>query len=142
MSQMKSYDFKKVNVILDGNIITGYADGDDVIQFEPGDKTWEHHVGADGEECRSKVNNEMGKLVLKMAQYSASNALLTSLWLADKVSGSGVFAAAVIDKSGTSFHGSESAYIEGPPKAGYGKNPNDREWTIIFPGAKQLINGN
>lgn len=142
MAKLKNYDLKQVNVIFLGRQLTGAAEND-FVTVEMSEDAWQHHVGASGEECRSRTNNESGKITVKLAQYSTDNAVLASLHLADKASpGAGVGPILVVDKSGTSLHGSDEAYISKAPAAAYAKAPGDREWVFMCSGLQHFVGGN
>lgn len=141
MAKLKNYDLKQVNVIYSGRILTGAAESDFVTVTMSAD-AWSHHVGASGEECRARTNDESGKITVKLAQYSSDNAILASLHLADKASGSGVAPILVIDKSGKSLHASDEAYISKAPDAAYAKTPGDREWVFMCAGLQHFVGGN
>lgn len=141
MAKLKTYDMKQVSVVYAGRILTGAADGD-FVTVEMSSDAWSHHVGASGEECRAKTNDESGKITVKLAQWSSDNAVLAGLHLADKAAGSGVAPIAVVDKSGKSLHGSDEAYILKAPNAPYAKAPGDREWVFMCAGLSHFVGGN
>lgn len=141
MAKLKTYNAKQVNIIWAGLILTGYAKGD-FCSVEMSENAWTHHVGADGEECRARSNDESGKVTVKLAQYSSSNADLANAHLADKASGAGVSPIIVQDKSGKSLHASDESYILVAPKAGYADAPGDREWVFMASNLKHYVGGN
>lgn len=141
MAKLKNYDLKQVNVVYSGRILTGAAESD-FVTVEMSADAWSHHVGASGEECRARTNDESGKITVKLAQYSSDNAILASLHLADKAAGSGVAPIAVVDKSGASLHASDEAYILKAPAAAYAKTPGDREWVFMCAGLQHFVGGN
>lgn len=140
-AKMKTYDLKQVSVTYAGKIITG-AGQNGLVSVSMSTDAWTHHVGASGEECRARTNDESGKIVIKLAQYSTDNAVLAALHLADKASGQGVAPVMVADKSGTSLHESDEAYIQKAPDADYDKTPGGREWTLMCAGLTHFVGGN
>ena len=72
-----TYDPAEVHISLDGNPITGFADGTFVeIAFD--DQQWNKTTGADGHTARSKTNNYGVELIVKdslgRTVWSAQNA--------------------------------------------------------------------
>lgn len=141
MAKLKTYNLKLVTFIFAGRIITGASESDFVTVTMSSD-AWSHHVGATGEECRARTNDESGKVTLKLAQYSSDNAVLAELHLADKAAGAGVSPLLVSDKSGNSLHESDEAYITKAPDAPYAKTPGDREWVFMCTGLSHFVGGN
>lgn len=129
---LKTYDFKKVAVIINGNIISGFAEGSS-IKVERQNPGWNLQIGADGEGVRSKSNDASGKITLTLQQGADSNKILSTLAQADEVSGSGVFAALIKDGSpnGNSLHSAEQAFIQKISDAEYSKDAGTREWVIL-----------
>lgn len=141
MAKMKTYDFKQVSLVFAGRIASGFSESDSISVMMDED-AWTHHVGADGEECRAKSNNGSGKVTLKLAQYSDYNKVLTELHEADKASNGGVSPLLIADKSGTSIHASDEAYIVKAPDSAYSKEPGEREWIIKCSNLKHFVGGN
>lgn len=141
MAKLKTYDLKQVNVVFNGRVLSGAAESD-FVTVEMTEDAWMHHVGADGEEARSRSNNNSGKVTVKLSQYSSDNRILSELHEADKAGGAGVGSLLVVDKSGFSIHGTDEAYIAKAPAAAYAKTPGDREWVFNCSNMKHLIGGN
>lgn len=138
---LKTYDAKQVTVIFGGRILTGYADGE-FCTVEYAEPRWNHTAGADGEEARSKVNNNSAICRVRLLQTSDSNRILAQDAEADRASNAGVKPLMVQDKSGNSIHVSEEAYIEEVPSAPYGKEVGEREWVFRMTNARHFIGGN
>lgn len=138
---MKTYDFKQVNVVFAGRIVTGFSDGDS-ISVEMAEDAWTHTVGADGEEARSKSNNGSGKVTLRLQQSSGLNKILSELHEADKADNGGVAPLMIADKSGVSLHATDEAYILKAPTAVYGKTLGEREWVLQCSNIKHCVGGN
>jgi Protein of unknown function (DUF3277) len=139
--KLKTYDLKQVNVIFNGRIISGAAETD-FVTVEMNEDAWTHHTGADGEEARSRTNNNSGKVTVKLSQYAEDNRTLSEFHEADKASGAGIGSLLVVDKSGFSIHATDEAYIAKAPTAGYGKTPGDREWVFNCASMKHFVGGN
>lgn len=72
------YDFKKVSVIVDGVIITGFMDGEPISVSRNEDEVTPH-TGADGEVTYSESADETGTITLTLKETSASLPTLTAL---------------------------------------------------------------
>lgn len=139
--KMKTYDLKQVSVVFMGAIITG-AGGSGLVEVAKTSDAWSHHVGASGEECRARTNDDSAKVTIKLSQYSTDNAVLAALHLADLASGTIVGPLAILDKSGASYHESDEAYIQKAPDAAYDKAPGDRSWVLMCAGLTHFVGGN
>lgn len=128
--QLYSYDFKEVSCIVGGFIGSGFAEGDDCIEIDPGETLWDLVTGADGEGTRSKRNNSSSTITLRLMAGSQLNDTLNSFYLADKLSNSGKFPFMVKDNNGRSIHSSEECWVELLPKPTFGQNPGVREWVL------------
>lgn len=126
---LRNYDPKKVLVIVAGVPITGYADGTFVDLEEMSDGVVSQS-GADGEVARSLSNDPRCTITITLQQTSASNAILSGLYTADRATGAGVFPVLVEDLLGTTTFLSGQAWIKKRAKAGFGKEVGTREWMI------------
>ena len=127
---VKNYDFKKVAVIFGGQLITGFAEGDDAVQVETAENDWELEVGADGEATRSRSNNLAAGITLRLQKGSLSNDILNGFLQADRQSGVGTQPLLIKDNLGRELHGAETAWIEKAPDAAFGVTAGDREWVL------------
>lgn len=126
---VKTYNPKKVAVILGGAIMSGFAEGE-FVSVTMDEDQWELKVGTDGEGTRSKQNNDSGTVKVMLMQSSDSNIVLQALWNADKLSDSGLFPLLIKDNSGKSLYMAEQAWIQKQPEAKFAKGVETREWTI------------
>lgn len=74
----KVYNFKDNQVIVDGAIITGYADGD-AIQAERNEDKFSQLVGADGGVTYNESNDDTGIITLSLKPTSSSLPVLRAL---------------------------------------------------------------
>lgn len=139
---MKTYDFKKVAVIIGGRQMTGFADGDDVVSCGRDEDAWTMSIGADGEGTRSKSNNKAGKLKIKLKAASESNSILDGFALSDELANGGLIPFMVKDNSGASLHAAEQAYIVKRPEATHGAEESDREWILQTDNLAMFEGGN
>ncbi len=139
---LSTFDFKQVSVSFNGQILSGFAEGDDAIMVEFDTEQWNLNIGADGEGTRSKSNNSAGKITLKLMQGSPSNDILNAAYQVDKIAGQGLGAVFIKDNSGRSLHTAVEAWIEKMPNVAYGANSGSREWVIRTHNLVSTIGGN
>ena len=122
---VSTYDPENVNVVVDGFIVTGFADGT-FVNVEQEEENYVSYVGAKGEVARSKNANKTGHITLTLKHTSPSNAVLNRL-----ANSKGTFAASVIDQNDSSFTaGGPECWIEKPASIERGKEISEREWVI------------
>lgn len=73
------YDPTKVNVIVDGVHITGFADGSMITGSRNTDK-WSQHVGVDGNVTFVKSADDTGEVTITLKHTSASNQILEQIY--------------------------------------------------------------
>lgn len=90
---MSVYDPKDVKVVVNGTIITGFAEGT-FVQCQKNTETYSMDVGAQGEVDFAKSADNTGQITLTIKQTSPSSSFLTKL-----AKGRDSFPAAVIDRN-------------------------------------------
>ncbi len=75
---MDNYSFDEAIVLVAGIPITGFDEGDDVIQIDRNEDTFDVKVGADGDDVAAKNANKSGTFVLRLLATSPSNAFLSA----------------------------------------------------------------
>ncbi len=135
----KTYDPKKVSVIVGGHIVEGYADGTFVGVARNND-AWTRTGGADGEQTRAKSNDKSGTVTLTLMQSSLSNAILSGFTTADELNNGGTFPLLVKDSNGSEVHAAEIAWVQKRSDSGFGKENENREW-VIETGELNMIGG-
>lgn len=138
---LATYDPKLLVIALGGVPISGYADGT-FITVERSADSFSEIVGASGETSRAKSRNRLGTVTLTLAQTSPSNDYLSALVAMDEQASTGVRPFIAKDSLGTSLFKSTTAYIKKPASAGYGKEIETREWTIVCPDLDTMVGGN
>lgn len=128
-NKVASYNPAEVDVIVAGNMLTGFADGT-FIDIERDTDTFEDVSGANGEVGRVMKNDKRGNFVITLLQTSDDNKTLSNLHAADEATGSATFPVLVKDSSGDSFYSGAVCWIKKTAKAGYSKGIETREWTI------------
>lgn len=123
------YNSADVTIIVNGIIISGFADGT-FVTVERDEDAFTKQVGTDGEVTRSKSNNKTGSVTITLMQSSASNGDLTVMHALDELTGNGVGPFLMRDGSGNSKYAAENAWIRKYPSAEYGREATGREWVI------------
>lgn len=76
---MKTYSFLNTVLLINGVEITGFAEGDDVINLERRTDSASDMIGADGKMMVSLSSDYSGEVTIKLQQTSSSNKYLTKL---------------------------------------------------------------
>lgn len=129
MSQSTTYDPASIAASFAGVPLAGFADGT-FVAVERNNDSFTLMVGAGGEAARSRSRNSSGKVTFTLMATSATNDLLSAIWRADELSGTGVGAFILKDLNGTTLCAANNAWIMKPPKIEFGKEISTREWVI------------
>ena len=129
---MESYSFLDVSLLISGVEITGYAEGDDVIQPARLEDSASHVIGADGKMAIALNANRSGTITFRLLQTSDSNAYLSGLVNTIEA---GVFVpvtAQMTDvKTGDLASGTQG-YITKPADMPRGSGINTQEWVVVL----------
>lgn len=123
------------------HIVGGFSE-DAIITIDRNADTFTLYTGADDTNTRIYNANTAGTMTLSLQQTSASNDILTALYLQDRDSRNGLFAIQVKDNSGRSNFFAEEAYIGVVPNAAYSNSMQTREWVIHAPRMESIQGGN
>lgn len=126
---LKTYDPKKVSVIVGGKQITGFAETSMVTAAYDEDH-YAKVAGVDGEVTRSKSNNPMGSVTLRLMQTSASNGWLQTLRRMDKESDAGVVPVLIRDAGGNDLVICREAWVRKTPDMVREKTAQEQEWVL------------
>lgn len=142
-----TYSPSDVSVVLTKGSLTHIFSGfgeDTMISVERNSEAFTMYTGADNTSTRIFHADGSGKMTVTLQQTSATNDILSQLFLNDKNTrdSSGMFQILVKDNSGRSFFSSQEAYVAITPPATFGKNMNTREWTIHLPRMEMFMGGN
>ena len=138
---VRTYDPKAVQVIIGGQQMSGFADGD-FISAERDADMFTKHVGSDGEASRAKSNDKSGRLTLTLSQTSASNDILAAFAAADELDNSGIVPILIKDTLGTSTLFAGHGWVVKQPVFTAGKEIGDREWMLDMARIDIFIGGN
>jgi hypothetical protein len=124
-----TYDVNKINASIAGIPLKGGGESA-FIAFAYDEDAWTKKVGCDGEATRSRMNNDGGKFTVTCMQTSRINAILQSLYLADKEGGLGVVPFNLFDPSTGLEYFSEDAWVMKGADNSWEKESGEREWII------------
>lgn len=128
---MPAYDFRQVTLTLSnsriGNvIITGFGEGDDVINVVRDDDGIAMTTGAKGFVTTSKVANPVGTLSVTLQAQSPSNSILNTLARTKEA-----FAANITENNTQKLAaGGDMAYVLKEADNPRGKNSGERSWDL------------
>ena len=133
MATVTTYDFKNTSVIIDGFIITGYADGDAISIEYRGDGV-ALTVGAAGDGEYSQSNDNSAEVTLSLQRTSQAQDFLESLY-EDKEE----FTLTIIDKNDNSrTRASEQCRVQKVADITSGAEASPREFIIIAPDLQRI----
>lgn len=141
---MKVYDANEVTVnFATRSIESGYDDGE-FCTIEQENDNFGVKQGTDGQVTRYKTNQSYTIVTLKLMQTSEGNAILSAILNADLLgtNGAGVAPIMIRDRQGLSVFAAPEAWILGPPKAAYAREPTAREWKIGVANPVRFDGGN
>ncbi|MCH8821332.1 DUF3277 family protein [Patescibacteria group bacterium] len=139
---MKQYSFLNTIVLINAVGITGWAEGDDVIQIERRADSAIDVVGADGEMTVAITADRSAEFRINLQQSSSSNLYLSGLVNAAE---NGAFVPIFIqfkDTGGNDLASGTQGYIQKPPAMNRGTGINGQQWIIVVERADLLVGGN
>ncbi len=133
-----TYSFKNVVFLMGGIPITGFAEGDDVIQIgHRVDEIFSMEIGADGFGVSTQSADESGEIIIRLQQTSDSNIFLSLKFGLMK---RGIIPSIpfLMKDSGSLLQVAAAAacVIQKPADSPLGTGLNDREWKFT---AERLI---
>lgn len=127
---MKEYSFLDTLLLVNGVEISGFDEGDDVINLERLNDSAAHKIGTDGEMTVSISADRSGTVTFRLMQSSDSNAYLSGLINAQE---NGAFVPIFVqfkDTRGNDLGSGTQGYINRPASMTRGTNANGQEWVI------------
>jgi len=137
----KTYNPKKVAVIVGSFELSGFADGS-FVSVEKNEDAWSQKVGTDGEGTRTKSNNRSATITIRLMQSSDSNTILDSFRKLDEFGDAGIFPLTIKDGSGNTIQAAETAWIKKEPSVEYDREATEREWMIETDNLQSSHGGN
>ena len=124
--EIRTFDFKKVSVVVDGVIITGYMDGES-ISVEKNEDDVTPHVGAGGDVTFAESNDETATITLTLKNTSSSLPYIRGLRKEKRN-----FPTQIVDSNNDTFRagGNNCRIIKAPPVS-YGNETTGVEVSIF-----------
>lgn len=142
MSQVRTYDAKRVVITIGSHTVTGYAE-DTFINIEPEGDGTTAVSGADGEVARSLSNNPLNTITLTLQQTSPSNGILSTILTLDKAGGKlGILPFTVRDLRGNTVFAASQCWVTNFAAIEFGSEIGDREWTLMAVATAVYVGGN
>lgn len=132
----EQYDPMDVFVLVDGDVVTGFAE-DSMVSCEPLEDKVELHKGTQGEGTFVINANDGGEVAISLAHNSPSLSMLNQLYHAAEI-----FSVNVVDRSeyGSSSAGGSEAMVASMDSMERGGDVSDREVTILVDDYQEIIN--
>ena len=119
-----NYSFTNVNVIFGILEISGFAEGDDVVNISFETEQFKDVAGAKGDVARVQTNDNRATITVKLLQTSSSYKVLMDLFNLDRETGANVLPLTVTNKeTGETFVGNNT-WINKAPDIVRGQNAN------------------
>ena len=119
-----NYSFTNVNVIFGILEISGFAEGDDVVNISFETEQFKDVAGAKGDVARVQTNDNRATITVKLLQTSSSYKVLMDLFNLDRETGANVLPLTVTNKeTGETFVGNNT-WINKAPDIIRGQNAN------------------
>lgn len=122
----RQYDPRDVNVIVDGEFLTGFAEGT-FVSCEKEEDGYETYVGAQGEVTRSRNAHPIGTITVTLEHTSPSNNTLNR-----RANSGAIFPASMVDRnSRRATIGGSECWIQKPADEERGDEVSEVEWVIV-----------
>jgi hypothetical protein len=128
---METYSLQNTVMLVNGVELTGFAEGDDVIQAARRNPSTIDVVGADGVMTVALTSDLTGTILINLQQSSPSNAFLGLIVAAAE---NGAFAPVFVqfkDPVNGDLISGTSGYISKPADLARGSGINGQEWEIV-----------
>jgi hypothetical protein len=130
---MKVYSFANTVVIINGVEITGWSEGDDVIDIKRLADSATHKVGAAGDMMVSLSADRSGEFTFKLQALSSSNSYLESL-VSQQEAGAATFQPISVlfqDTFRNDMGQASAGYIKKLSDLKRGATAGEHEWTVV-----------
>lgn len=131
---MKRYSFQDTIMLVNGVEITGWAEGDDVIDIQRRNDSISDQVGASGEMMISVSADKSGEITIKLQQTSSSNKYLMGLMALQESAIASTFvpcALSFLDTYRQDLGAGVLGYIKKPSGLTRGTAGNTQEWQFV-----------
>lgn len=127
MSDVLTYDPKKVVFVYGGRQITGFNE-DDMITIRPNGEGMQLFVGADGEVARSIDPNHTFEIEASLSTASKSNTYLSEQYNKDRSTGSNMQPLLIKDLAGDTLFYARQAWVANFPESTRGRTVAGQNW--------------
>jgi len=128
---MKVYSFLDTVFLINGVDLSGWDEGDDVIDMQRLGDSAAHVIGAMGEMTVSLSADRSGELTFRLQQGSASNVYLSGLIAAQENGAFVPIFAQFKDTRGNDLASGTQGYITKPAGMKRGVNAQSQEWKVV-----------
>jgi hypothetical protein len=138
---MRPYSFQNTVMLVNGVEITGWADGDDVINISRRTDSASDKVGADGRMMVSISADRSGEITFKLQMTSSSNRYLSSL-IALQEAGAAKFVPVTVmfqDTFRQDLATGTIGYLKKPADLTRGSQAGNTEWTCVVERLDMLL---
>lgn len=126
MKKTRTFDPKKVTVMYDGRVVTGFAEGS-MVKCEKNEENATPHIGVLGEVSRAINADNTGKITISLASTSPWIGMFARLAAANEISPCNVVD---MNKNGVNVGGSE-CWIVKAPGVNIGKEVEEQDIEIF-----------
>jgi hypothetical protein len=138
---MRPYSFQNTVMLVNGVEITGWADGDDVIDIKRRTDSVSDKVGADGKMMVSISADRSGEFTFKLQMTSSSNKFLSSI-VALQEAGAAKFIPVTVlfqDTFRKDIATGTIGYLKKPSDLTRGAQAGNTEWTCVMERLDMLL---
>lgn len=129
MSEVLTYNPKKIQVIFGTHVLSGFAE-DSIVSIDPHGEGMQLYVGADGGVARSVDPDHTFEITISLATTSKSNTYLSNHYNADRKTGAGALPLLIRDLAGDTLFFARQAWVSNFPTAGRGRTIDTQEWVL------------
>lgn len=138
---VRTYNPGKVQVIVGGAILTGFASGT-FVKVSRSEDEFKGYAGTTGEQSRAAVLDKSGMCEVTLASTSPDNALLEAITAADRVTGGAPIPIMVRDRSGTTLFFTETGWLQKVPDREFGAEVVGVAWQFRMADVRGVHGGN
>jgi len=128
---LKTFNFDNVAAAVNGVLVSGLWEGDDVITIEQNSPLTNNIVGAGGDVLISVSTDKATKVTLKLQHVSETHAALTALLIQYEQGNPSLFSFACNDVGTGEGGGAGECVLMDKPTVGFGAQATVREWTFF-----------
>lgn len=138
---MQQYSFLNILVLINGIPLTGWSEGDDVIEVQRREDAFMDQVGADGRMIGYQNANRSGSLTFRLQQQSEGNLLMSNFFGIQEGQLGQYVPINVTMKNIASGEMAQGTfgYVTKPAEMRRGTGVNSQEWTVVVEQLDQLF---